>query len=110
MNETLINMQPMCHNAWLSLLVLQNYEHCGAENFNRQKNDPSRGMHKKKNVQNTSETRCSSLLHSAKFAGGMGEFTEWEEIGCCSKRDEIFASYMYACNVHMYIDIVYVYI
>lgn len=67
------------------------------------------GVVHKKNVQNTSETRCPSLLHSAKFARGMRKFTEWEEIGCCSKRDEIFASYMYACNVHMYIDIVYIY-
>lgn len=67
------------------------------------------GVCTKKNVQNTSEARCPSLLHSAKFVGGMGEFTEWEEIGCCSKRDEIFPSYMYACNAHMYIDIVYIY-
>lgn len=47
LNETLIDMQSMCHNMWPSLLVPQNYKHQEAENFNWQKKEPSRGMYKK---------------------------------------------------------------
>lgn len=47
LNKTLINIQSVCHHTWLRLLVLQNYKCQEAENFNEQKNEARRVVHKK---------------------------------------------------------------
>lgn len=104
LNKMLINVQSVCHHTWLSLMVLQNYRRWEAWDFNEQKNDSNRAVHKKPFQIPQNEGSHHSAV--SKVCKGYGRALLSGERWVNSTREEILSFYLYMFYLWRYIFLV----